>query len=71
MRDTVNGRVYFTLLYLLKMLLPPELRPGPRWGAYSAPQTNSWIWRAASAGMGTGKEGVSDALTPSNLTRGK
>ena len=24
------------------MRLPPGLRPGPRWGAYSAPQTPSW-----------------------------
>ena len=26
------------------MRLHPGLCPGPRWGAYSAPQTPSWIW---------------------------
>ena len=28
--------------FFAKMRLPPGLRPGPRWGAYSAPQTPSW-----------------------------
>ena len=33
--------VYFQKI-VVKIRLPPGLCPGPRWGAYSAPQTHSW-----------------------------
>jgi len=41
----------------VRMRLRPGLRLGPRWGAYSAPQTHSWIWGSRERRGRKGREG--------------